>query len=193
MCVCYLCTTCAHFNLDYHFFCYTTHRHGREQRVKYKTTWVTLEKRKASKSCSCCYRCCEPVKSKIHIAVVVKHRGQQTKNRSNNNNSNNGRKKESVLRKLPHLQWHSQMLRNHWDVLGKIKWKHALCVCFDVKHWMTVVLFISCVEYYHEIVLSRARITCLLACLSAFISLYRITNITIHSNVRYMCVFLCFV
>lgn len=78
VCVCYLCTTCAHFNFDYHFFCYTTDagmgESKKNQQNKTKTisnTWKTQSIKKLYSCCYCCCCCCETVKSKIHITVAA--------------------------------------------------------------------------------------------------------------------------
>lgn len=69
------------------------------------------------------------------------------------------RKKESVRRKLPHFLWHSQMLRNHWDVLGKIKWN--ACTFAPLLLWCWALVDCCFIYTVHWMLASNCFITCL--------------------------------
>lgn len=63
----------------------------------------------------------------------------------------------------------SQMLRNHWDVLGKIKTHgmHFAVVCFDVEHRLTAFLSAclpACPFYLYRRALNVQHQNCFITC-----------------------------
>lgn len=111
-CVCYLYGTCVYFNFGYLMaFCVF-------KRTNERTNDWTVEK-------------------KIEWEKKTTQKEKSTRKTQSVKLDGGGSKKKSVLGKLPHLRWHSQMLRNHWNVLGnKMNAYSSLslslthCVCF---------------------------------------------------------------
>lgn len=97
--------------------------------------------------------------------------------------------KKSVLGKLPHLRWHSQMLRNHWNVLGNKMNAYSTFFC---SFSLVCVFFLFCsaalmlcsgdwcfIYTVCSMVVSNGFITCSYQCMYPF-------AICVHCTPRYL-------
>lgn len=110
------------------------------------------------------------VKEKCDEKALEKCKERQAVERIERKNTHTyGEHEKSVLGKLPHLRWHSQMLRNHWNVLGNKMNACTFCllwccvyacvcvwVCLFELEWLVFYLYrvlnVGIKLFYHVLV-----------------------------------------